>query len=781
MSENNENFESLSQQPDVSGAEVISGVETAVKKKKPIVLIIVIILAVLAAGSAAAYNFVPTVKNAVKMQLNDPEDYYLWVEEENMSDTIDSVSEAYGKMLKPQGVEMELKADLEKDTIDSLLSGMTDPSGAGVPFTVPKNVSIKFVSGQDKDSASAVMSVNADDKALATLDMLGRFEDGAYYYKVPELSDGVIKVNLSDIMDKATQDAQITADNPMYSMMESLKAITKNPYSLEEYLSEKELNELLTKYSKIVFENMSDVELKKGEKCEAGGLETEYNALYAYIDTGVAQAIAEDVLKEAKSDKTIIKLVEKFGLSTEDEYKKAVDELLGQLSDVGSIEGGKTFATLITYVDSKGVIQGRMLDIAELEGEEIGYLNVKDGKDVSCEINFVAEGEGISAVVNAAENGDKYSGDITVKVIGEDIKDAVDTAESDYELGGVTADEDGEPALTSTDETAFTVNFKDYEVVNEDKGYCKGEFTIDLSAFDLGGFTLKLDSDGKQQSVSTDITVEDTKYAAVTISWKESDKTSVSSIDPESATIYNFTADGAELQKYLESAKLDDFVKNIGSAFGMSDDLINGLLSEMNGVQAPGYDDTDDFDDFDDDFNDDLDGDLDDDLTNVPDEDDFGYGREEVEYDFNKLETVYNGKTVKLPCKIDGIFDLVNTSDVGKIEPNFTEYLTSDDYSFSVIAGNQSDTAADIKDCTTCGIVVYSNGTGAAPKADFKVNGFGIGSNIEEVAQAFGAKLDESIDLGSITITDSNSDLNNLSFSYVDGVVCQVSYSIYKY
>lgn len=760
MSENNENFESLSQQPDASGAEVISGVETAVKKKKPIVLIIVIILAVLAAGSAAAYNFVPSVKNAVKMQLNDPEDYYLWVEEENMSDTIDAVSEAYGKMFKSQGMEMELKADLEKDAFNSLLSEMTDPSGTGLPFTVPGNVSIKLSSGHDKNSASAVMTVSADDKTLATLDMLENFEDGAYYYKVPELSDGVIKMNLSDIMAEAMQDEQITAENPMYGMMESLEAIMKNPNSLEEYLSEKELNELLTKYSKIVFENLSNVDLKKGEKCEAGGLKTEYNALYADIDTGVAQAIAKDVLKEAKNDKTIIKLVEKFEITTEDEYKKAVDELLGQLGDIGSIEGGKTFATLITYVDSKGVIQGRTLDIAELEGEEIGYLNVKDGKDISCEINFVADGEGISAVVNAAENGDKYSGDITVKVISEDIV------------------EDDASNPTVTNETAFTVNFKDFETVNEDKGLYKGEFTIDLSAFDLGGFTLKLDSDGKQQSASTDITVNDTKYATITLSMKESDNTSFSSIDPASATIYNFTSDGAELQKYIESAKLEDFVKNIGSAFGMSDDVINSFLNGFNGTQP--VDDV--IDDFDDDLINDDETDPDngnDDEIDIEDGDE-DYSGVEAEYDFSKLSTSYNGKDVKIPSKIDGIFDLVDTSDVDKVEPNYTKYLTSEDYSFSVIAGNQSDTAAELKDCVTCGITVYGSPSGETPKVDFKVNGFGIGSNAEEVAKAFGTKL-ENDDLGSILITDSNSPLNNLTFSYMDGVIYQVSYSVYEY
>ena len=338
--------------------------------------------------------------------------------------------------------------------------------------------------------------------------------------------------------------------------------------------------------------------------------------------------------------------------------------------------------------------------------------------------------------------------------------------------------EDNASNPTFTDETAFTVNFKDFETVNKDKGLYKGEFTIDLSAFDLGGFTLKLDSDGKQQSASTDITVNDTKYATITLSMKESDNTSFSSIDPASSTIYNFTSDGAELQKYIESAKLEDFVKNIGSAFGMSDDVINSFLNGFNGTQP--VDDV--IDDFDDDLINDGETDPDngnDDEIGIEDGDE-DYSGVEAEYDFSKLSTSYNGKDVKIPSKIDGIFDLVDTSDVDKVEPNYTKYLTSEDYSFSVIAGNQSDTAAELKDCVTCGITVYGGPSGETPKVDFKVNGFGIGSNAEEVAKAFGTKL-ENDDLGSILITDSNSPLNNLTFSYMDGVIYQVSYSVYKY
>ena len=128
-------------QPAYAGAEVISGVEPVKKKGITAVIVtILIILAVLVGGIAAAYNFVPAVKNNVKMLLNDPEDYYAWVENENMEDTADDISKAYGDLTAKSESYMEIKANLESAAISALIEQDAGVSLAESGIKIPGEI-----------------------------------------------------------------------------------------------------------------------------------------------------------------------------------------------------------------------------------------------------------------------------------------------------------------------------------------------------------------------------------------------------------------------------------------------------------------------------------------------------------------------------------------------------------------------------------------------------------------------------------------------------------------
>lgn len=329
--------ESASASPDqasFAGAELVGGVEPA--KKKPVFLIIAIIVVILAAGSAAAYNFIPWVKNNVKMLLNSPEDYYAWVEQENIENAADKFSEAYGKMLGSSATseEFEFKADLDSANVGALIEELTGSPLSESGIVLPSSVAIK--SGADIDENGNIKSslvFNSDDKTLATMNLY--MMDGVYYYQIPELSPSYISMDLDTVMEEMYSDMGVEEAAFIESYMDALMSISTDPESLKEMLSEKELNEFMVKYFTIVFENIDDVELDKSIECEVNGVETTYNKLEANIDQGTVFSIVKDVLKEAKKDKTLIKLVEKFGL-TEDDYTAAVDSLLSQIGTVAS-------------------------------------------------------------------------------------------------------------------------------------------------------------------------------------------------------------------------------------------------------------------------------------------------------------------------------------------------------------------------------------------------------------------------------------------------------------
>ena len=126
-------------EPIMAGTEIISGVEKAKKGPAAVIAVIAVILVLLLGGSAAAYSFSPWVKNNVKMIINDPEDYYSWVENQNIKESAEKVAEAYDKMTNSenQNVDLELKADLEKDAIASLFESNSGVSLSDAGITIP--------------------------------------------------------------------------------------------------------------------------------------------------------------------------------------------------------------------------------------------------------------------------------------------------------------------------------------------------------------------------------------------------------------------------------------------------------------------------------------------------------------------------------------------------------------------------------------------------------------------------------------------------------------------
>ena len=97
-------------EPIMAGTEIISGVEKAKKGPAAVIAVIAVILVLLLGGSAVAYSFSPWVKNNVKMIINDPEDYYSWVENQNIKESAEKVAEAYDK-----GADTFLKANGQTD------------------------------------------------------------------------------------------------------------------------------------------------------------------------------------------------------------------------------------------------------------------------------------------------------------------------------------------------------------------------------------------------------------------------------------------------------------------------------------------------------------------------------------------------------------------------------------------------------------------------------------------------------------------------------------------
>lgn len=720
------------EQPSFAETELVTGVEPV--RKKPVLLIVAIIVLVLAAGAAAAYNFIPFVKNNVKMLISKPEKYYAWVEEENLKKTADSISDAYGKVLdsigKQNESEFELKADIDPENVRALIEDISGSSLSDSGITLPSSISLKTGAKVDGGNTSSSWQINADDNLLASVN--GYVQDNKYYVQIPELSSAYLSMDFKTMMDEAMAKAGGSTNEAINSFMkgytDTVLSLSTDPEAIKEMLSEKELNELIVKYFTIVFENVEDVELKKGVSCDVNGEKVKYNKLAANVDQGSLYNICKAVLKEAKKDNTIIKIIEKFGLS-KDDFVSAVDGLLEMLGTV-EVSGGETMFTMNVYTNSSGKICGRDIELPDDEDKTISFMTAEKGSDDLIEINILSDGEGVKITGKSTEKSGKESGDIKCELIG--------TTNGDIEI---------------------PISYKDYEIVNEDKGYCKGSFTIDLSSSIGSMITFDLDSDGKGQTIKTDINVNDTKYGTITVSTSEKNSIEIPAFD-SSQKVYQINSDGTDVQQYLADAKdtLPEFINNIGSAFGVQG-IGNLLGAALSGSS------------------------MEDDANSLTNNDDFALeddgmlntaATEDVKYDLSKVTVQVSGQTIPLPAKINGILDLVKVED-NQIEANGFASYYSEDYSFGVNIKNDAAAAAAPADCTVTGIHVSEGSSIPA-----SVDGFTVGSSISEAAAKYGATLSDTSS-GFITVVDTKSDWNSMTFYYYNGKIDSISITYYEY
>lgn len=719
-------------EPIMAGTEIISGVEKAKKSSASIIAIIAIILVVLLGGSAAAYNFSPWVKNNVKMLINDPEDYYAWVENENIKESAEVIAEAYDKMTnsKNNNVDLELRADLDKDAIASLIESNSGVSLANAGITIPDSISITEAGTVIDGNTAISAKFNANEKTFLTVN--GYIKDGIYYYQIPELSSSYIQMDLNKVIEEIFETDYSLVDGSDMEVNDVSDAyitglLTKmsTGKGLQEILTDDELENLLIKYFDIVFTNIDDVKLKKDVECEVNGVKTEYNQLIAEIDEGCLYSIAKDVLKKAKDDKTIIKIVESTDSMTKEDYQSAVEKLIEQLGEY-SISGGETVAVMNVYVDSKGVIKGRSFEIADEEDVKLNYMSVEDNDNNAFEANIIFDGEGFKISGDSKENSNRSSGKINVTAVG-----------------------------TTDGDKSFDIEFKDIKVENEDKGYRSGEINLNLSALNMGSITVNLNSDGKSQEIATDINVDGTKYAAVSLKYSDKKPEGIPDFN-EAEKVYKYSSDGAELQQYIAEADMEGFLKGISDIIGID---LNSFMNGYNGIVTEPVVPTEPVD------------------PTVTEPTVTGAAPETPEsasYDFSKIKIQLNGKDVTIPGKIDGVLDKVKV-DVDKIDAGMTEYFYSDDGSTAVYVENLTEAALAPKDCTITGLSVTN-------ESDIKltVDGIGPGSKISDAVSKYGCKLDDP-NSGYTYIEDSNNSdfYGEITLFYYDGIIYEVDVDFY--
>lgn len=464
-------------------------------------------------------------------------EYYQSIEATNAEKQIDVFTgfygdymEGYQKTSKGIGSEISLKVTLEPDI--AALLGMADL----------KSVKADITTMQTNEKANSTMSLSTNDKEFTTLSVLSDVKNNIVYMLVPELNKAYLK--LSNLNSQS-----VNGSSSMMTSNKVLEFLNNNP------LTEDLLNNLLKKYSEILFAEINDVTVYGNERIDANGVAAEYKKVVAKLDTKTVLTTKEKVLKAAKEDKDLLNLCVALDLCTKKEYnssiKKALDDIATQKKAIEADSTKNTnVATMTLYVDGNGIIAGRELvfdDAAKIPS--FGYKTTKNGKDIGVEAWLkTTDKEEMKVVSRVAIEDDGKSGDISFAY----------------------TDKEGKKTQP------INVNLENFKMSYVGTGsYIDGKFTITGDSLQDISIVANCSGNATQQVMDMDVLQADKPMVKVSMKTLLLDYQDFK-LPSKSAVVYDMNT---EIDKYMSTSDVKKFLQGINKKIDIK--TINLYLDQM--------------------------------------------------------------------------------------------------------------------------------------------------------------------------------------------------------
>lgn len=577
-------------------SDVVTGVETVKKGKGGLIAGITAgALAVVVGGGVAAYNLSDFVKNQVKLRISKPENYYAWVNDKNADNLAMQLSEQYRQALdkaeQGQKTSFSLKYDISEDARDYIISDFfyideADPDDEEKSLIKSVKNLNSITIGADAEEKGDILagSVYADfnSSRLITIDAAAAGSDKTGFVRIPELTEKWLGIDAGALLD----DSYYYYDDEEKQTLDAVRAAMQNP---GEYLSPEELEAEIARYVGVWNAAVEDVQIEKKESITINDITVNYTVASVELDERKADEIVVSFIEAVKND-DILKdlLIDRLGLTDEAEYTDDLNDIIEEYQHDDDYEYDTDIYTISTYIDARGDIRG--ISFEGKEDEKFIAIIGKDGDQIRGESYLIDGEEEFRIELTAEDNNNKYSGNI-------DFIDGDDT---------------------------YSVEFTDFEIVNEEYGYFNTELAIIVPDIDPIGISFT--SDGSQQQISADIKSDGKDYGKLTLSF--SAENGAEPVIPSKSSAYMIDEENSDfMADYVEQEKTESFISDLLKKLGfdsevseeiskfVADDLYNSYdyyddfdwEDDLNG-----WDDDDfDIDDFDDDFDDD-DFDIDD-------------------------------------------------------------------------------------------------------------------------------------------------------------------------
>ena len=505
-------------------------------------------------------------------------DGYASIEKNAWAEEVKNMASSYAASIEEsQALVSGMQSDISLKIEDSgrSLLGFVAPFDISWLNDITLANTVSFTDGKE----GLLMKVLLNDNQICSLEYYLDPESQDVYMRIPELSDKYFKTNLKEAADQQASniesdieeltpgdtDVDIPTDNFASAYSDSISLSASLMSDLSSALPEASVIEtLLDKYGSMLFDNLTEGESSQ-ETLTAGDISQDCTVYEGQISSEDAVKTATELLEAAKSDSDIESILNTWNdkLSSDENlyesFTAAVDKGLNALKDTDTSDSEDSYLSTKIWVDEKGRIAGRALEIQEGDtttpiltwqmpenGSDFGYLLTIASDDIN---TYSLSGSG-------QIDGDKLNGT--------------------YEL-------------SLADSISAIIEVKDYDTVSAKEGNLNGNYKITFPSSDtdneddyyssiLENFALVLDLNSEKDSGSVALSIENAGSTLGTLSITGGAGEAVEIPDLASLKDVYDANNNDDMNAYAATLDFTSIMDNLSKA-GVPDEVITYILS----------------------------------------------------------------------------------------------------------------------------------------------------------------------------------------------------------
>lgn len=488
-------------------------------------------------------------------------DSYKETEKAAFAKIIEKFGTDYAKSLSEMDTEevkgnAEIKVSLEDG--GKAILGMLSP--VDISWLADASISGN-VSMSDK-SMTEFMDVNVNGTKICTIEYYFDTENSEIYMRIPELSDGYIKMNMEQMTQEAVEEADQELDSSFTTSVDLADSMNSYFSTLENLPEADLVTSILTRYTDIIFDNVADAENPGAQEAVAEDVSQELSVLEGHVTQAEALPMFQQILDTAKSDEELKGLIETWTEAMNDPdytyetFLEAIEDMEKDL-DTEADETDESGFILRAWVDSDGEVVGRQFLLNDEQEEELfGYLCTADGDKRGFSMQLGSGDDKVAIEGSGELKGDLLSGTYTI---------------------------------SSGEADAAVIDVTDYDTKAVQDGIWKGTYTIsgapvedeDGNSYDpFGGMQLIFTADGADEdSIDWNLAIAagGATLGSVSLTGGNGGE-ALAAVDVASLTdVYDFSNDD-EIEAYTASMNMDAITENLTSA-GMPEGWLDDVIA----------------------------------------------------------------------------------------------------------------------------------------------------------------------------------------------------------